>query len=272
MRPIAIDAPDGPPLTLLVAEAMARGAVVHGFTTRRGGFSAPPFEGLNLGEGTGDDPRVVERNRGRLLAALGLAGPLASTRQAHGSQVARVGEGGLPVQGVATLDADAIWTTEPGLPVCVRVADCVPVLLWAEDVGAVAAVHAGWRGTALGVVRAAVRALAVGAGADPRHMRAAIGPAISADRYPVGPDVREALQRVQPPGDRGWMVAPEPGGGARVDLAAANASQIEAEGVPPASIDRAGICTASNPDLLYSYRRDGPRSGRQLGVIALPAK
>jgi len=244
--------------------------VVHGFSTRLGGVSRPPWDSLDLGTSTGDDPGDVARNRERLLAALGLAGrPLATVRQVHGSRVVRVGAGGLPVAAAEVVEADALWTTEAGLAVAVRVADCVPVLLHAPEVGAVAAVHAGWRGTALSVVVETVHAWARELGADPARIRAGIGPAIGAARYEVGPEVVAALERSQPPEERGWRYADSPHGRARVDLGEANAALLRSLGVPGDSIGRVPACTFDEPALFYSHRRTGGVTGRQAAVIAL---
>ena len=144
-------APNGVPL--LQAPTLA-GGVAHGFTTRQGGESPPPFDTLNLGRGVGDHPERVAANRRRALEAMG-GDPdgHVEAAQVHGRTVAVVGRG----QGGAKIEgADALLTAEPGVTLAIHTADCVPILLWDPCRGAIGAVHAGWRGTAVGVATAAV--------------------------------------------------------------------------------------------------------------------
>lgn len=179
-----------------------------------------------------------------VVAAIGGRGPLQMVRQVHGNRV--VGVAGDEVE------ADAILSTTPGRVVAVRVADCVPILLAAP--GVVAAVHAGWRGTAADIARialAAVREASPGA-----EVHAVIGPCICGRCYEVGDEVIEAIARVAG-GD--WRQ------GRHVDLALANQRILEAEGVRVTRIDR---CTRCDPSF-WSHRRDGAAAGRQVGAIRL---
>lgn len=173
---------------------------------------------------------------------------LITVSQVHGATVIDTKEA------MPGTEADALVTTDPGVVVAVRVADCVPVLLAAP--GAVAAVHAGWRGTAADVVRAALAALCARAGVAPEAVRAAIGPAIGGECYEVGVEVVEALARVTP--GSAWRT-----GGRRVDLRAANAAILADAGV---EVEVVGPCTRCDPRL-WSHRRDGAAAGRQVGAI-----
>ena len=181
-----------------------------------------------------------------LVARLEGIGVLRTVRQVHGAGVADADSG--------PAEADALISTKAGTVVAVRVADCVPILLAAP--GGVAAVHAGWRGTAAGVVSEALGALRAATRCGFEDVRAAIGPAICGACYEVGPEVVDAVARVAP-GD-GWRLQP-----GHVDLAEANAAILRAFGV---RVDVLGRCTRCG-DGFWSHRRDGIDAGRQVGAI-----
>ncbi len=186
---------------------------------------------------------------------------LSFVTQVHGADVVVVGPGDRPLEG------DGLWTTTPGLAVAVRVADCVPILLWDPEAGAVAAVHAGWRGTAQDIVGHALR---VGAslGVDPSRARAAIGPCISRDAFEVGPEVVAGLRSLGL--DEGALrLQTGPQGRPHVDLRSVNRALLRRAGLRDEHIEDVGGCTVSDPGRYESYRRDGARSGRMRGIIAL---
>src|SRR5436190_19291938 len=165
---------------------------LHGFSTRAGGVSAAPFDTLNLGARWGDLPANVAENRRRLRRAFGVAGPLCVARQVHGAAVVRVRAGDDPAA-IASVEADALVTGDAGVAVGIFVADCIPALIVDPRTGAVAAAHAGWRGTVAGVLPAAVRALAAEFDARPDDLRVALGPAIGACCFEVGAEVVRAF-------------------------------------------------------------------------------
>jgi YfiH family protein len=215
------------------------------FTTRRGGVSSGPYARLNLAPWTGDDPRAVERNRRIVADTVGV--PLDAVlegRQVHGAHVERRARAdGAAVQE----EADGQATAERGLAPSVLTADCLPLALIAP--GAVAMVHAGWRGLADGVVEAGVRAVRELAGEGELH--AAIGPGAGCCCYEVGPEVHAAFGR---PAQRGT-----------IDLASIATAKLRAAGA--AQVHDVGLCTiCSDPALFFSHRRDGGRTGRQAGV------
>ena len=224
------------------------------FTTRRGGTSQGAFESLNLGLWTQDDPERVAANRERLAALMGVPRErLAHGRQVHGATVRRLFTPPDPAAEPAEADGQA--TGEPRVAPLVLVADCLPIALAGQ--GAVAMVHAGWRGLAAGVVEegvAAVRELgAVG------RLEAAIGPGAGDCCYRVGGEVLARFDRhpeaVRPDGD-----------GSRLDLKAIAASRLLAAGVD--AVHDSGVCTiCSEPALFFSHRRDGERTGRQAGAV-----
>ncbi len=161
---------------------------------------------------------------------------------------------------LATRAADALIARSAGDAVGVRVADCVPVLLADPDTGAVAAVHAGWRGVAAGVIASAVKEAAA-AGSTTRL--AAIGPCIGACCFEVGADVAEQIAAASRP----EVVIRREGDKAHIDLRAAVRAQLRDAGLADESIDDVAGCTRCEPSRFFSYRREGERAGRHLAVI-----
>jgi len=183
-------------------------------------------------------------------------------RQVHGARIVRGGEIG--PQGV---EADGAWDRVErlrGAYLAVRTADCVPILLAARDGSLVAAVHAGWRGTAQRIVERAI-CLLEEQGCPPGGLVAASGPSIGACCYPVSPDVATAVADAC--GVPVETIARTEPGRVRLDLQAANREQMLAAGIPEDSIHQAPWCTACAADLFFSYRREGGAAGRQLSLI-----
>lgn len=168
-------------------------------------------------------------------------------------------------------DADAIVSAVPGLPVAVVTADCVPVLFAVPAGTAVAAVHAGWRGLAAGVVTAAVGTLARVSGVDPPELVAAIGPHIGPCCYEVDEPVLAALERVHGRAVRDASRAARPGH-AFLDLGSLARAALLRAGLPGAAVGgAAAVCTACDPERFHSHRRDGPRAGRLLHHVTVAA-
>ena len=190
-------------------------------------------------------------------------------RQVHGAVVVAA-EACLP-PGPAP-EADAVVACAPGLSVGVVTADCVPVLLVAAGGAAVAAVHAGWRGLARGVIGAGVAAVARAAGAEPREVVAAIGPHIGPCCYEVDAPVLDALAlALGREATSSWRAVRE--GHAMLDLGRAVRLALARAGVPEAAIgDDAARCTACDRERFHSYRRDGPRAGRLVHFVEVPAR
>ena len=199
----------------------------------------------------------------RLVRLLGGAGPLRVVNQVHGSRVVGVAE--IDASAPDVLDADAIVSVTPGVVIAVRVADCVPILVGTRPGvrrAGVAAIHAGWRGTAADITRGVVQALCEAAGCAPSDLYAAIGPCISGAVYEVGPEVCDALGAVGVAGRDAWRTLGATGR-ANVDLAQLNADILDALGV---EVDRLGLCTVGDRRF-WSHRRDGDAGGRQVGAI-----
>ena len=221
------------------------------FTTRRGGISKGPFDSLNLGLWTEDDPGCVEGNRERLAVVTGIPRErFAQGRQIHESHVARVTE--IPEPGYEPQPADGQATPLEGVAPVVLTADCLPVALAGN--GAVAMLHAGWHGLADGVLEQGVQALRE-LGAD-GGLTAAIGPGAGACCYEVGEEVHQEFADLPAGAVRN---------GANLDLKAVARLRLEAAGV--ATIHDVGLCTiCSDPSLFFSHRRDDGVTGRQAGV------
>lgn len=222
----------------------------HAFFTRHGGVSASPFDSLNFG-GREDDPETVEENRRRGLRRVGVTpDAVAWLRQVHGTTVCDARPG---VQ-----EGDALCTARPGLALAVSTADCYPILF--EDTGgtAVAAAHAGWRGT-LGRIAAATVAAMLAHGARLEAIRAAIGPGICGAQYEVGPELVAAFRDAGFP-DECFL-------GRNLDLAAANRFVLRECGLVDGAVWTAGRCS-TEPDF-FSHRRDRGLTGRMWSVIVL---
>lgn len=255
---------DGFELPLLQSEVIPA-AFQHGFTTRRGGVSQPPYDSLNLGGRWGDDAEMIAENRRRFQAAAG-GRAVRFARQVHGCDVAWA-TADAPVESIATVAADAVVTDAPGTAVGVYVADCVPILVADVRTGACAAVHAGWRGTVAGVLGATLRRMTAELGARATDLRVAIGPAIGACCFEVGPEVVAAVEAAFPEARAGGAIlrrTPR----AHVDLAWLNRAAAEAAGVASDAIDAAGVCTRCDAARFFSYRRDGGRTGQLAAFVA----
>jgi YfiH family protein len=217
-------------------------------TARRGGVSSGSYATLNLSLAVGDDPASVLENRRRLAAALGAGlGDFVFARQVHGAGVCVVGEADRG-RGAFRLDdavpeADALVTRSPGIVLAILAADCVPVVLHDPVAGVLGCVHAGWRGTAAGVLAAAL-AVMCDLGSRPSDVIAGIGPAIAPARYQVGPDVHEAITRAFGR-DATGLITPDPTAPGRwlLDLPSASWHALREAGVPGPQIHVTDLST-----------------------------
>ena len=241
-------------------QASEHGAAVV-VTTRHGGASAAPYDSLNLGLHVGDDPGTVVRNRARAAAAFGVAlDALVFAHQVHGAVAVLVGPDdrgrGTLSEGDAIPDADVLVTVSRGVTLSILVADCVPLALVDPAAGVLAAVHAGWRGTAAGAVGRAIRTMR-DCGADVGRVRAFLGPAVHPDRYQVSEEVFRALSDAVLPSALDPAVArPDGPGHWLVDLVAANRQQLVASGVRSDHIAESGATTSD--EAFFSDRVQRP--------------
>ncbi len=269
MTPAPRSAPAGPPVPLLPAPGLeALGGVQAAFTTRHGGLSRGPYASLNLAYAVGDEPRAVSENRRRVARSLGVRlERLVEAEQVHGNGVAVVGD---DAAGSVVLGVDALATEARGVWLAVYAADCVPVLVADPVHPAVAAVHAGWRGAAAGIVPAALRRMREAFGTRPEHVRVALGPAIGGCCYEVGAPVARAMAHAPQRAGAPSPLRPSAGGEGpwHLDLWEAIRQQLDACGVPAGAVETVGGCTRCRGDLFFSYRRDRV-TGRMAACIRL---
>jgi YfiH family protein len=251
----------------------------HAIFTRLGGVSQGPFATLNVGNSVGDDEAAVAENHARIFAQLGLSSrQVVSPHQVHGNHVVLVAGRDA---GSRIPNTDGLLTATPGVALLLRFADCQPILLYDPAHHAVALVHAGWRGVAQGVARRAVEAMKASFDTNPQQLIAGLGPAIGPCCYTVGHNVAAAMGYALP--DWTQVMSAEGEEVWRLDLSAANAQQLGAEGV--STIQQAGICTSCRRHEFYSHRGDGaqtgrfavvtflePRSGAQHNSVAAPIR
>jgi polyphenol oxidase len=220
------------------------------FTTRRGGSSSGPYASLNLGFSTDDDPNSAARNRASLLADVG-APPAAFMYQTHSAEVRVLDQ---PAQAPERPRVDGQATALTGIAPAALGADCLPIAI--AGGGAVAVVHAGWRGLAGGVIAAGVQAVHDLLGADAVQLGAAIGPGAGPCCYEVGPEIHARFAAYEHARQ-----------GNNLDLKAIAAAQLEAAGV--AVVHDPRMCTICTPTLFFSHRRDAGVTGRQAGLAWL---
>jgi YfiH family protein len=254
-------------------ETLDRTSVDALVTTRTGGRSSGPYQSLNLGLRVGDDPETVLDNRRRAFDAFEL--DLARSvwcRQIHADEVVEVdnsdaGRGAFTEENIVP-DADALVTDSPGLPLCVTLADCVPIVLHDPTNGVLGLAHAGWGGTISRIARRTVEFMKEQFGSSPENLIAGIGPSIGPERYEVGPEV---VQRaIEAFGDcaRALMrQLPDPQK-ALFDLWTANRIDLEAAGVLSSRIEVAEISTDVHLDEFYSHRVEGT-TGRFIAAASL---
>ena len=251
--------------------AMEKAGFPNGFSTRVGGVSPHPWDSLNLGASCGDQPERVAENFRRFCGAVGTdADALVKNHQVHGDLVRPVTRADvLPSPGApGTVEADGLITRTPGLCLTVFSADCIPVLLCDPRKKVAAAVHAGWRGCAAGIVEKTVREMVRLLGARPERILAAVGPCIGKCCFETDGDVPEAM-RASALGPEAEPYLERRGPKYHVDLAGLNRQWLLHAGVAPEHIDICGLCTACRPDLFWSHRKMGEARGAQVAVICL---
>ena len=260
--------------------------VPHGFSTRCGGVSSQPAtRSLNLGTGRGDDDETVTENRRLFADACGFPPPypaknniLTSARQIHSDIIEYIDGSNAD----AAFVCDGFITQTPRVPIAVKTADCVPVLLYAAKSNAgniAAALHSGWRGTAAGIAAVAVESM-VRLGVAPENIYAAVGPHIGAECFIVSDDFGDMFYAIAS-ASHSRVHAAMAGdltsrcgfrgddGKLRFDLTLAVVSSLSAAGVPSSHIDTADLCTVCSPDEFYSHRRDGEARGVMMSAVML---
>ena len=293
-------------LQILEAPPLARfGWLVHGFSTRPGGASeltenrnpaaakknTAAEKVLNLGFTVGDSRERVLQNRAKFFAALGASGMrVVALRQIH-SDIVHLVSAAQTMQSEPALQGDALITREPGILLTIQTADCIPVLVADRKNRAVAAFHAGWRGTVKRIVEKGVGEMRRWFGTLPKNVKAAIGPGIHACCYDVGPEVRQQfesqfgyaedlfreIKESDPVREKYpllFLTARAPGHSELptkifLDLVEANRRQLIDAGVAPKNISASPLCTACHTNSLFSYRREKGATGRMMAVAGI---
>jgi len=225
------------------------------FTTRRGGRSLPPFDGANLSFDVGDDPVAVAANRRQLAAGLGLS-RWCELRQVHGD-VLHIEPAATPLEAAASLEGDALATSAPGLALCIKTADCQPILLAHETGRFVAALHAGWRGNVADLPGSAVARLCAHYGCAPAELYAVRGPSL-------GPGCAQ-FTNFEAEFGAGFGAFFD-AAAQTVDLWRLTRQQLEDAGLRPERIFGLDQCTQSRPQDFFSFRA-ARVTGRQVALI-----
>jgi YfiH family protein len=277
--------------------------LVHGFSTRMGGFSRPyGGNALNLGFTKEDSRAAVEHNRAEFLRQLGASNkrrsgaggnsqrwPLVTLRQVH-SDIIRF----VDAPPASQLAGDGLITATPGLLLGIQTADCLPIILVDSKHRAVGVFHAGWRGTVKRIVEKGVGEMRRHFGSRPRDLKAAIGPGIQGCCYEVGEEVRDKFESqfayaeklfreveesdpVREKYPMLFLTARAPGHSVLpkkifLDLVEANRQQLLDVGLPAKSIVASPLCTNCRTDLLFSYRAEKGKTGRMMGVAGVRQK
>ncbi|HPC36409.1 MAG TPA: peptidoglycan editing factor PgeF [Candidatus Marinimicrobia bacterium] len=236
-------------------ELMAFPEIVHAFSTRNGGVSNGPFRSLNLGIADGDTLKNILINRKRFYNTLNFApSDIAQAEQVHSNRVAVVESNG-PYP-----NCDALITNQVNLYLSIKTADCAAILLYDPRHQVIAAIHAGWRGTAEGIIANTINTMQARFQTNPGELIAAIGPALHVCCYKVKNNVAKKFSGSE-------IIQRE--GNLYLDLILAITNRLNAVGVQLDKISDSGYCTACQPDKFYSHRRDEGVTGRMLAVIGI---
>ncbi len=235
--------------------------LVHAFLGRTGGVSSGHLASLNLGRREEDKVENLAENKRRVGAAFGVdEGNIFTVSQVHSDRIVVIDNPDIRPEEIKSQEADGIITDIKGMAIGILTADCVPVLLFDRKKRVVAAVHAGWKGTASNISAKAVEIMMERFESRSQDIAAAIGPAIGPCCYEVGEEVVSAFGHRE-------GVAVRHGNKWHVDLPKANLLQLQDAGVT--DIDLSNICTSCSTDLFFSHRKEMGKTGRQLSFISL---
>jgi YfiH family protein len=257
------------------------GIITHGIFARHGGISVAPFHTLNMSITSGDNPEAVHENRARVRAVLPGSLPIYSARPEHGTRVVEITP--TVLQEIASHTStvpfwgDILISQLRGVAVCWAPADCVPIMIVDPEHAAIAMVHAGWRGTSQAITVAALRAMHEHYGTRFQSVRVGFGPCIGPCCYEVSQNVFESFMQhpiaIQHLSCFSEMLRVDSEGqilrSLRLDIADANRAHLIIAGVPESQIEVSGFCTGCRPDLFYSHRMEGGRTGRFSCTIGL---
>jgi YfiH family protein len=255
-------------LKLLICEPLENIGFKNAFSTRLGGVSPLPRNALSLGNFSHDERANVIENRRRFLSALNASDwQLVTAKQVHSPDVRSVSDADDAKREPTA--CDALTANLPYTLVAIQIADCMPILIADERSGAFAAVHAGWRGTLGGIVARTVERMQQAYCSRPADLHAALGPAISAAVFEVGPEVIDAFRYNYAYADE-LITDLKPNGKGHLNINLANVRQLIDAGLSQERIYDSGLCTWLCNDLFFSYRREHGAEkpvGRLMGVI-----
>jgi len=242
--------------------------LIHAFCTRLGGVSEGPFSSLNVSAREGDDAGKVGQNFERIASAFGVAaGQFLLINQVHQDGVWVIDRPAQWSGDPAPPAFDALVTNQPGAALCIKTADCVPILVVDPVRRIIGAVHAGWKGTALRIAEKTIDAFVRSFESSPQDLLAFIGPAIGPCCYEVDAPVFKALAGHR--GQASFLNQVRHGNRWMLDLPLANKIQLLNRGMLPENVFSAGLCTSCRKDIFFSHRREAGQTGRQLNFIML---
>ncbi|NMB82498.1 MAG: peptidoglycan editing factor PgeF [Ignavibacteria bacterium] len=228
--------------------------IIFGMSTKIGLKREAPYY-FNLSLTVGDDPSIVQENREKFFNSLGLiTSQIAFQKQIHSDTIKFVENPGL------LGESDSLITTKPNIGLAISAADCTPIFIYDRANKIIAAVHSGWRGTQKKILKKVLSNLSYHYKSKPENLFTFIGPAISQKNYEVGKDVAVLF-------DQKYLMIENQR--IYLDVTFANKDFLLNFGIPEENIEVSNLCTYAEKDLLHSYRRDGEKSGRMIGVIAL---
>lgn len=237
------------------------------FSERGASVPTDPYDGFSVCHYTGDTEGHVAACRTILAQAAGVdVANIVIPRQIHSANVRRITTAGCPAE-----DTDGLVTDIPGVLLCINTADCVPLVLADPANGIIGAAHAGWRGLLAGVIENTISAM-IEAGADPQNIHAGFGPFICRECFEVGPEVAEQFDNDPYYDDVAGVVLPGSNGKYFIDLYMAAYIRLRCAGLDSDSIALPTGCTFEHPDRLFSARRHGIKSGRNLTAIMINKK
>jgi len=226
-------------------------------STRQGGFSRGNYSGLNLGLNSGDRSSIVQKNRELFFRQLAVSGnQIAAGEQKHTANVKLVSTAGSYEQ------TDALITKEKNIFLTVVVADCFPVFLFDPESASAAVIHAGWRGTRAGIIESTIEQFKTGLNIPAGRLVAAIGPGLQRECFEVRSDVYTLFEPQ-------YLAAHQEADKKYLDLRRVIADKLVRQGVARDRIEWSPECTRCSPCRFFSYRRDGEKSGRMMGIIGI---
>jgi YfiH family protein len=240
----------------------------HAFCTRRGGASQDEYKSLNMSFREGDEEFRVLSNWDRLATAFAI--PLEQflvVNQVHGDAIFMINPHGNYFSSRDELNYDAIVTNRANLAICIKTADCVPVFIVDKVQKVIAVVHAGWRGSALGICAKVIKLMQNQYRTQPSDILAAIGPSISKCCYEVDSATAEAFRGQN--NSELFLRQGKKKGKWMLDLPEANRRQLLEAGIPESNIDVSGYCTTCNQDMFFSHRGSGGITGRQINFMMI---